>query len=59
MSSIECKWDWIKEDDFDGNKGVFLVGITDSELLWSLKNTILVVADSSKVGEEFGCKEGT
>ena len=59
MSSIECKCDGIKGDNFDGNKDTFLFWTSDSELLGPLEIIILVVADSYKVKEELGCKEGT
>ena len=58
MGSPDSIFDGINEDNSDGKYEVFPIGTADDVSLGFFETSMLGLADSSKLGEELGCKEG-
>ena len=58
MGFINSFFDGINEDNSDGNSEGFPVPTADDVSLGLFESPMLGLADSSKIGEELGCKEG-
>ena len=59
MEYSESVFDGLWVDSFKKNSKVILLGIYDSSKIGVSDNTMICVAEYSKIGEELGCKEGT
>ena len=56
MCSLEWNWDGIREDNFFLITETFTVGTSDDAKIGLCDITVIIVTDSSKIGEEIDSK---